>query len=100
MNSTNVNWLKSDFSHRSDLRVEFDWFVVFFFFFSFEELITSRFLRQNIPESVALLSSQIVELAREGGYNVAMLMDLGRSLLGTNQVIPGVAEVLDEVQVK
>ena len=60
----------------------------------------ARGLRLNIPESIALLSYLILELARDGKHSVAQLMDLGRSLLGRRLVIPGVSEVLEEVQVE
>ena len=43
---------------------------------------------QNVPEAVALLSSQVMELAREG-HSVAEIMSTGRSILGKRQVIPG-----------
>ena len=46
-------------------------------------------LRLNIPETNALISGLIVELAREGTYTVADLMDLGHSILGYKQVLPG-----------
>jgi len=57
-------------------------------------------LRLNIPESIALLVFQVIELARSGKYSVAHLMSLGRTMLGQRQVIPGVASVLDEVQIE
>ncbi len=46
-------------------------------------------LRLNIPEANALISGLIIELAREGTYSVADLMDLGHSILGFRQVLPG-----------
>jgi urease gamma subunit len=57
-------------------------------------------IRLNIPETIALLASQIVTLARMGKYSVAVLMEQGRNMLGTRQVIPGVEAVVDEVQVQ
>ena len=45
-------------------------------------------IRLNIPETIALLSSQVIYFARIG-YSVAQLMDSGRSMLGLRQVIPG-----------
>ncbi len=59
----------------------------------------ARGLRLNYPESVALLATQILELIREG-RSVAELMDLGRRMLGRAQVMPGVAEMVNEVQVE
>lgn len=59
----------------------------------------ARGLRLNHPEAVALIAAQILEFIRDG-RSVAQLMDLGRSLLGRNQVMEGVAELIDEVQVE
>jgi urease subunit gamma/beta len=59
----------------------------------------ARGLRLNYPEAVALLSTQLLELIRDG-RSVAELMDLGRRMLGRAQVLPGVAEILAEVQVE
>ena len=59
----------------------------------------ARGLRLNYPEAVALIASQILELIRDG-QSVAALMDIGRQMLGRNEVLPGVAELIDEVQVE
>src|SRR3974390_1845032 len=59
----------------------------------------ARGLRLNYPETVALIATQILEFIREG-RSVADLMDLGRQLLGRNQVMPGVSEMVQEVQVE
>jgi urease subunit gamma/beta len=59
----------------------------------------ARGLRLNYPEAVALLSTQLLELIRDG-RRVSELMDLGRRMLGRAQVLPGVAEMLHEVQVE
>src|SRR6185436_6748805 len=58
-----------------------------------------RGLRLNYPESVALIASQILEFIRDG-ESVAVLMDKGKRILGLSQVLPGVAELIDEVQVE
>lgn len=55
--------------------------------------------RLNYPEAVALLAAQCLELIRTG-RTVAELMDLGRTMLGHRQVMPGVAALLGEVQVE
>ena len=60
----------------------------------------ARGLRLNYPETVALLSAQILELIRDGDRDVAELMDLGKTLLGRRQVLPGVAPLVAEVQVE
>ena len=53
----------------------------------------------NYPESIGLIASQILEFIRDG-RSVAELMDLGRSLLGRRQVMPGVPDMVAEVQVE
>src|SRR4051812_9524543 len=47
----------------------------------------ARGTRLNYPETVALIATQILEFIRDG-RPVAELMDLGRRLLGRNQVMP------------
>jgi urease subunit gamma/beta len=59
----------------------------------------ARGLRLSYPEAVALIATQILELVREG-RSVAELMDVGRQLLGRRQVLPGVPELVHEVQVE
>jgi urease subunit gamma/beta len=59
----------------------------------------ARGLRLNYPEAVALIAAQILELIRDG-RSVAELMDLGRRMLGHAQVLPGVPELIAEVQVE
>jgi urease subunit gamma/beta len=56
-------------------------------------------LRLNYPEARALIADEICEGARRG-QNVAELMDLGGSLLTTDDVMPGVAELIDVLQVE
>ncbi|MCU1440084.1 MAG: urease, gamma subunit [Rhodoglobus sp.] len=53
----------------------------------------------NYPETVALLSTWVIERARDGA-SVAQLMVEGRSVLGRDQVMEGVAEMLSDVQVE
>ena len=59
----------------------------------------SRGVRLNVPESVALLSSFVLEGARDG-RPVRELMEQGRSVLGRADVMEGVPEMLTEVQVE
>jgi len=56
-------------------------------------------LKLNYPEAVALISAEIMEGAREG-RSVAELMDYGRSLLGRDDVMEGVPEMIHDVQVE
>jgi urease gamma subunit len=53
----------------------------------------------NYPEAVALLSTWVVERAREGSL-VADLMEQGRTVLRRDQVMDGVAEMVTDVQVE
>jgi len=59
----------------------------------------ARGLRLNYVEAVALIAAQILELIRDG-RSVAELMDLGRLILGRDDVLDGVSEMIDEVQVE
>lgn len=59
----------------------------------------ARGLRLNYPECLALIATQLLEFIREG-RSVAELMDFGRQFLGRRQVMPGVAEMIAEVQVE
>ena len=59
----------------------------------------ARGLRLNHPEAVALIATQLLEFIRDG-RTVAELMDLGRRFLGRADVIDGVPEMIDEVQVE
>src|SRR5881275_1273222 len=59
----------------------------------------ARGLRLNYPEAIALIATQLLELIRDG-RSVAELMDLGRRVLGRSQVMPGVPELIAEVQVE
>ena len=59
----------------------------------------ARGVRLNYPESVALISSQCMELIRDGEA-VEDLMVLGQQLLGRNQVLPAVPYLVKDVQVE
>lgn len=56
-------------------------------------------LKLNYPESVALISAEIMEGAREG-RTVAEMMSHGRTILSAEDVMEGVVEMLHEVQVE
>lgn len=59
----------------------------------------SRGVLLNYPETVALLSTWVIERAREGA-GVEQLMLEGREVLTREQVMEGVAEMLPDVQVE
>jgi urease subunit gamma len=58
-----------------------------------------RGLRLNYPEAVAVITSFLLEGARDG-RRVADLMQAGREVLGRDDVLDGVPEMLAEVQVE
>lgn len=59
----------------------------------------ARGLKLNYPEAVAYISAAILEGARDG-KSVAELMSFGTQLLAADDVMPGVAEMIPEVQVE
>ena len=59
----------------------------------------ARGVTLNYPEATALISMHIMEGARDGA-SVAELMESGRHVLTTEQVMEGVAELLHDVQVE
>ena len=56
-------------------------------------------LKLNHPEAVAIISDEILEGAREG-RTVAELISSGATLLTTDDVMPGVSEMLPMIQVE
>ncbi|MGB4777962.1 urease subunit gamma [Microbacterium sp.] len=58
-----------------------------------------RGIRLNHPEAVALLSTWVIERAREGA-DVAQLMIEGRTVLTRADVMEGVADMLADVQIE
>jgi urease subunit gamma len=59
----------------------------------------ARGLKLNHPEAVAVITSALLEGARDG-RGVAELMASGRTVLGRDDVMEGVPEMLAEVQVE
>ncbi|GAB2676640.1 urease subunit gamma [Paenibacillus thermoaerophilus] len=59
----------------------------------------ARGLKLNYPESLALITSEILEGARDG-QSVAQLMAYGATILTRDQVMEGVPEMIREVQVE
>jgi urease subunit gamma len=58
-----------------------------------------RGVKLNHPEAVALIADCVVEGARDG-RSVAQLMQSGAQVLGRDQVMQGVAEMIPEIQVE
>ncbi|MGW8379538.1 urease subunit gamma [Streptomyces sp. ODS28] len=59
----------------------------------------ARGLRLNVPEATALIADTVCEAARDG-LRLAEAVAAARSVLGPDDVLPGVAEVVTEVQVE
>lgn len=58
-----------------------------------------RGLKLNYPEAIAYISAAILEGAREG-RTVSDLMSYGQTLLSRDDVMDGIAEMIEEVQVE
>jgi urease subunit gamma len=59
----------------------------------------ARGLRLNHPEATAVIAAYVLEGARDG-RGVADLMEAGRTVLGRDDVMDGIPEMLDSVQVE
>ncbi|MFF8096761.1 urease subunit gamma [Streptomyces sp. NPDC016675] len=59
----------------------------------------ARGLRLNVPEATALIADTVCEAARDGA-RLAEAVDRARSVLGADDVLPGVADVVTEVHVE
>jgi len=58
-----------------------------------------RGVKLNHPEAVALITDYVVEGARDG-RSVADLMEAGATVLTRDQVMPGISEMIHDVQVE
>jgi urease subunit gamma len=58
-----------------------------------------RGLKLNYPEAIALISSQLQEAARDG-KSVGELMSYGATILSREDVMEGIAEMIDEIQIE
>jgi urease subunit gamma len=59
----------------------------------------ARGLKLNYPEAVAIISSYVLEGARDG-RTVAELMSSAREVLGRDDVMAGIPEMIESVQVE
>jgi urease subunit gamma len=58
-----------------------------------------RGLKLNYPEAIAFISSHLQEAARDG-KSVAELMHYGATILTREEVMEGIPEMVDEIQVE
>ena len=59
----------------------------------------ARGLKLNYPEAIALITAEVLEGIREGN-SVAVLMSYGATILTVEDVMEGVPNMIDEVQVE
>lgn len=59
----------------------------------------ARGLKLNYPESIALISNELLEGARDG-KSVAELMQFGATLLTREDVMEGIPEMIEDVQIE
>jgi len=58
-----------------------------------------RGLKLNVPESIALITAELMEMARDG-KTVAEIMSDGREILKRDDVMEGVPEMISMIQVE
>jgi urease subunit gamma len=58
-----------------------------------------RGLKLNVPEATALITADLMEMARDG-KTVAEIMSAGREILKKSDVMDGVAEMIGMIQVE
>ena len=58
-----------------------------------------RGLRLNVPETVAIVADTVCEAARDGARHADALA-AGQQVLGPDDVLPGVADIVREVKVE
>ena len=59
----------------------------------------ARGLKLNVPEAIALISAAVMEGARDG-RTVAELMSFGATVIGRQDVMEGVPEMIPDIQVE
>ncbi|QCJ42189.1 urease subunit gamma [Bacillus sp. S3] len=58
-----------------------------------------RGLKLNYPEAVALITYEVLEGARDG-KTVAELMEYGANILSRHDVMEGIGDIIDDIQVE
>jgi urease subunit gamma/beta len=59
----------------------------------------ARGLKLNHPEAVALITAEVLEAIRDG-QSVAALMSYGATILARDDVMPGIPEMIHDIQVE
>jgi urease gamma subunit len=59
----------------------------------------ARGLKLNYPEAIALITAEVLEGIRDG-RSVSELMQFGITILTRDDVMEGIAEMIDEIQVE
>ncbi len=59
----------------------------------------ARGVKLNCPEATALITSELLEMARDG-MTVAEIMAAGRKILSQADVMEGVGDIVSEIQVE
>ena len=59
----------------------------------------ARGLKLNYPEAIALITSEMLEAARDG-KTVVEIMSLGTTILKRADVMEGIAEMIHDIQVE
>jgi urease subunit gamma/beta len=59
----------------------------------------ARGLKLNHPEAVALITAEVLEAIRDG-QSVATLMSYGATILTRDDVMPGIPEMIHDIQVE
>lgn len=59
-----------------------------------------RGVKLNYPESIAFISSEVMEAARDGKMTVAEIMEWGTKLLKQSDVMDGIPEMIHDIQIE
>jgi urease gamma subunit len=59
----------------------------------------ARGLKLNYPEAIALITAEVLEGIRDG-RSVSELMQFGMTILSRDDVMEGIPEMIDEIQVE
>ncbi len=60
----------------------------------------ARGLRLNYPEAVALISTQCLELIRDGKHSLTDIQQQAKKILGKNMVLNGIPQMIKEINIE